>query len=232
MMPTIGDLAEAALHAGRISQARARVKQVEAASGHVPGTCIAVGLLHAHALLAQDPEEAAGRFDEALAADLTHWPLQRARLLLAHGRRPLLAHGQWLRRQRRIAESRIPLRDARDAFDAMGCAAWGDSSMTIAAPWPGASTWSNSRTTCGTSSVRSRLASERNASRKPGATTASTSGRTLMSSVMRSGAGQGAIRADPDRRRAPTAAALKHEDSHRRHRRRRTGGRRPPGPVR
>jgi DNA-binding CsgD family transcriptional regulator len=82
------------------------------------GTCIAVGLLHARALLAQDPQEAAGRFDEALGADLTHWPLQRARLLLAHG--------QWLRRQRRIAESRTPLRDARDAFDAMGCAAWGD----------------------------------------------------------------------------------------------------------
>jgi len=115
---TIGDLAEAALHTGRISEAQARVKQVEAASGDIPGTCIAVGLLHARALLAQDPQEAAGRFDEALGADLTDWPLQRARLLLAHGR--------WLRRQRRIAESRTPLRDARDAFDAMGCAAWGD----------------------------------------------------------------------------------------------------------
>ncbi len=114
----IGDLAEAALHTGRISEARARVKQVEAASGDISGTCIAVGLLHARALLAQDPQEAAGLFDEALGADLTHWPLQRARLLLAHG--------QWLRRQRRIAESRTPLRDARDAFDAMGCAAWGD----------------------------------------------------------------------------------------------------------
>ena len=114
----IGDLAEAALHTGRINEARARVQQVEAASGDIPGTCIAVGLLHARALLTQDPQEAAGRFDEALGADLTHWPLQRARLLLAHG--------QWLRRQRRIAESRTPLRDARDAFDAMGCAAWGD----------------------------------------------------------------------------------------------------------
>jgi DNA-binding NarL/FixJ family response regulator len=38
----------------------------------------------------------------------------------------LLAYGQWLRRQRRIADSRAPLRGARDAFDAMGCAAWGD----------------------------------------------------------------------------------------------------------
>jgi ATP/maltotriose-dependent transcriptional regulator MalT len=114
----IGDLAEAALHTGRISEARARVKQVEAASGDISGTCIAVGLLHARAVLAQDPQEAAGRFDEALGADLTHWPVQRARLLLAYG--------QWLRRQRRVAESRTPLRDARDAFDAMGCAAWGD----------------------------------------------------------------------------------------------------------
>ncbi|MEV0810258.1 AAA family ATPase [Micromonospora sp. NPDC050200] len=114
----IGDLAEAALHTGRINEARARVRQVESASGDIPGTCIAVGLLHARALLAQDPQEAAGRFEGALGADLTHWPLQRARLLLAHG--------QWLRRQRRIAESRTPLRDARDAFDAMGCAAWSD----------------------------------------------------------------------------------------------------------
>jgi DNA-binding CsgD family transcriptional regulator len=114
----IGDLAEAALHTGRIDEARARVKQVETASGDIPGTCIAIGLRHARALLAQDPGEAAGRFDEALSADLTHWPVQRARLLLAYG--------QWLRRQRRIAGSRAPLRDARDAFDAMGCAAWGD----------------------------------------------------------------------------------------------------------
>jgi DNA-binding CsgD family transcriptional regulator len=114
----IGDLAEAALHTGRIDEARARVEKVEAASGDIPGTCIALGLLQARALLAQDPDEAAGRFDEALGADLSHWPLQRARLLLAYG--------QWLRRQRQIAESRAPLRDARDAFDAMGCAAWGD----------------------------------------------------------------------------------------------------------
>jgi DNA-binding CsgD family transcriptional regulator len=114
----IGDLAEAALHTGRAAEARARVKKVEAASGDIPGTCIAVGLLHARALLAPDPGEAADRFDEALAADFTHWPLQRARLLLGYG--------QWLRRQRRIAESRAPLRDARDAFDAMDCAAWGD----------------------------------------------------------------------------------------------------------
>jgi len=114
----IGDLAEAALRTDRADEARARVKQVEAAAGETPGTCIAVGLRHARAVLAHDPGEAADRFGAALDADLARWPLQRARLLLAYG--------QWLRRQRRIADSRPPLRAARDAFDAMGCAAWGD----------------------------------------------------------------------------------------------------------
>jgi DNA-binding CsgD family transcriptional regulator len=114
----IGDLAEAAVRTGQVEEGRARVRQVEAAAGDVTGTCVAVGLLHARALLAEDDQEAADRFDQALGADLTNWPFQRARLLLAYG--------QWLRRQRRIAESRASLRDARDAFDAMGCAAWGD----------------------------------------------------------------------------------------------------------
>jgi ATP/maltotriose-dependent transcriptional regulator MalT len=45
-------------------------------------------------------------------------PFQRARALLAYR--------QWLRRQRRITESRAPLRDARDAFDALGCSAFGE----------------------------------------------------------------------------------------------------------
>jgi len=114
----IGDLAEAALRTDRLGEARAQVMRVAAASGDTEGTCIAIGLRHARAVLAADTAESAERFEEALAADLTHWPLQRARLLFAYG--------QWLRRQRRTAESREPLRDARDAFDAMGCTAWSD----------------------------------------------------------------------------------------------------------
>ncbi|MEA2440932.1 MAG: hypothetical protein QOH76_2356 [Thermoleophilaceae bacterium] len=113
----IGDLAEAAMHAGRVDDARVRVAQIEAASGDDPPVWIALGLRHARALLADD-EEAEECFKEALDADLSRWPFQRARLLLAHGK--------WLRRQRRITESRTPLRDARDAFDALGCAAFGD----------------------------------------------------------------------------------------------------------
>ena len=51
-------------------------------------------------------------FQRALRADLSAWPLYRARLLLNYGR--------WLRRQRRAADSRAPLRSAREAFDALG----------------------------------------------------------------------------------------------------------------
>ena len=111
----IGDLAEAALHAGRIEEARAHVEQLEAVAGDSPTVWIALGLRHARALLADD-DQAADRFEEALGADLSRWPFQRARLQLAHGK--------WLRRQRRIADSRAALRDARDTFDALGCSAF------------------------------------------------------------------------------------------------------------
>jgi DNA-binding CsgD family transcriptional regulator len=93
------------------------VAQVEAMAGERPGTWIALVLRHARALVA-DPAEAGVRFEEALASDLTRWPFQRARIQLAFG--------QWLRRQRRVAESRAVLRAARDTFDALGCTPWGE----------------------------------------------------------------------------------------------------------
>jgi DNA-binding CsgD family transcriptional regulator len=113
----IADLAEAAAHIDGIEAAHDRVAQVQASVGRHPGTWIAIGLRHARALVA-DPEEAGDRFEEALAADLTRWPFQRARLQLAYG--------QWLRRQRRVADSRAVLRAARDTFDALGCAPWSE----------------------------------------------------------------------------------------------------------
>jgi DNA-binding CsgD family transcriptional regulator len=69
-------------------------------------------------VLADEEHEAAARFEEALGADLDRWPLWRGRLLLARGR--------WLRRHRRVAESRGVLRAARDTFDALGSAPWGE----------------------------------------------------------------------------------------------------------
>lgn len=113
----IGDLAEAALHTERLEAGRARVAQVEAMAGRQPGEWIALALRHARALLAE-PGQAGDRFAEALAGDLTRWPFQRARIQLAYG--------QWLRRQRRVAESRGALRAARETFDALGCQTWSE----------------------------------------------------------------------------------------------------------
>lgn len=113
----IGDLAEAAARLDRTREGRERVAEVTAATGEDPGVWIALGLRHARAVLADD-EEAEARFLEALDRDLSRWPFQRARTELAYG--------QWLRRQRRIADSRPRLRNARDAFDKLGCEEWGN----------------------------------------------------------------------------------------------------------
>jgi DNA-binding CsgD family transcriptional regulator len=111
----IADLAESARHIDKLDAARERVAQVQAVAGEQPGAWVALVVSHARALVA-DPADAGARFDEALALDLRRWPFQRARIQLAHG--------QWLRRQRRVAESRAVLRAARDTFDALGCAPW------------------------------------------------------------------------------------------------------------
>jgi DNA-binding CsgD family transcriptional regulator len=113
----IADLAEAAIHLDELDAARARVAQVRRAVGTRPGTWIALGLGHAEAVLA-DPADAGALYEEALAGDLTRWPFQRARLQLTYGR--------WLRRERRVAESRDVLRAARDAFDALGATSWAE----------------------------------------------------------------------------------------------------------
>jgi DNA-binding CsgD family transcriptional regulator len=114
----IGDLADAAALAGRSQSGRERLTQVEGIVGEAPAEWVAINLRHARAVLADDEAEAAERFEAALAADLDRWPFWRGRLLLAHGR--------WLRRHRRVAHSRDPLREARDIFDAVGASNWGD----------------------------------------------------------------------------------------------------------
>jgi len=114
----IGDLAEAAALTGRPQTGRERLAQVEAIVGGAPAEWVALNLRHARAVLADDEPEAATRFEEALAADLDRWPFWRGRLLLAHGR--------WLRRRRHVTDSRAPLREARDLFDAIGASSWGD----------------------------------------------------------------------------------------------------------
>jgi DNA-binding CsgD family transcriptional regulator len=74
-----------------------------------------IGVAYGRAVLAAKTGDAASAdsaFATAGAMDLERWPLARARLRLAHG--------TWLRRQRRVAESRAELRSARDLLDAIG----------------------------------------------------------------------------------------------------------------
>jgi DNA-binding CsgD family transcriptional regulator len=114
----IGDLAEAAAHTGDLETARGHLTEVEAIVGGAPAEWIAINLRHARAMLAENDHEAAERFEQALNANLDRWPFWRGRILLGHGR--------WLRRRRRVTDSRAPLREARDVFDAIGASDWGD----------------------------------------------------------------------------------------------------------
>jgi DNA-binding CsgD family transcriptional regulator len=113
----IGDLAEAAAHGGDRAEAQAALDEAELAGSKTPAPRLHIGLRYARAALAND-DAAEPLFHDALAADLTRWPFDRARLLLLYG--------AWLRRQRRRAESRSPLRNAAAAFDALGIVSWGD----------------------------------------------------------------------------------------------------------
>jgi DNA-binding CsgD family transcriptional regulator len=74
-----------------------------------------IGVAYGRAVLAATTADAASAdaaFAAARAMDLGRWPLARARLSLAYG--------TWLRRQRRVAESKAELRAARDLLDAIG----------------------------------------------------------------------------------------------------------------
>jgi DNA-binding CsgD family transcriptional regulator len=111
----LADLADAALVAGRVDAARSVLEGVERRATQLPSPMLQISVRYARAVLAQD-DTAQRHFDAALAADLSAWPLSRSRLLLAQG--------IWLRRQRRNAEARGPLREARDRFDAVGASPW------------------------------------------------------------------------------------------------------------
>ncbi len=108
------DLVEAAVHSGHETEARAIVQELQQVVERSCSPQLQAALLYAGAALSPDDDE--GVFQ--ITADLAHLPFTRARLQLAHG--------IWLRRQRRAADSRIPLRAARDTFDALGAVPWGE----------------------------------------------------------------------------------------------------------
>src|SRR4029079_10870416 len=70
-----------------------------------------VQLAYATAILAPDAV-AEAHFRAAIAAAQAEWPFYVARAQLAYG--------VWLRRRRRMTQSRTPLREAAETFDALG----------------------------------------------------------------------------------------------------------------
>ena len=106
----LADLIEAAAYVGRTEEANAHLAALESLAAKTSGPLLRAQLGYARPLLAGD-EDAEALYQVALSSDLSSWPCYRGRLLLAYGR--------WLRRQRRVAESRAPLRAARESFDAL-----------------------------------------------------------------------------------------------------------------
>ncbi|HWM74948.1 MAG TPA: AAA family ATPase [Nocardioides sp.] len=113
----VAELAEAAAHCGRQADARRLLADVEPLAEQTGSPILHAGLLVARPLLA-DEDDVERLYLEGLADGLPAWPLHRARLLFGYG--------VWLRRQRRIAEARYPLRTARETFAALGAAPWAE----------------------------------------------------------------------------------------------------------
>lgn len=113
----ISELAEAASQVGQSAVAAAAVADLEPVAARCPGSQLVVGLACARAMLATGAEMDAA-VHAALSAGRGAWPSLRARTLLRHG--------MVLRRERRVAEARGPLRAARETFDALGFVPWAE----------------------------------------------------------------------------------------------------------
>jgi ATP/maltotriose-dependent transcriptional regulator MalT len=107
--------ADAAALTGRVDDGRRVLRRFEALTRTTDAPGVQRPLALARALLAND-DEAESRFAEARAVAAAASPWYRARLDLAHG--------AWLRRRRRVVESRDVLRSAQAVFDALGATGW------------------------------------------------------------------------------------------------------------
>jgi DNA-binding CsgD family transcriptional regulator/tetratricopeptide (TPR) repeat protein len=112
---TISYLAEAAARTGRRADAGALVASVEEMTNGFAAVGTEVALDYSRAVLADDAD-AEELFRRALGGAGQRFPWHQARAQLAYG--------AWLRRQRRVTESRGPLRAARTAFEAVGAGPW------------------------------------------------------------------------------------------------------------
>ena len=112
---TVSYLADAAVRTGRRAEAGRVVESMEQLLGAFSALGPQIALEYARAVLA-DEGSAEALFLAALAGAGQPYPWHRARLELAYG--------SWLRRQRRVVDSRPALRSARSTFDVLGAHAW------------------------------------------------------------------------------------------------------------
>jgi DNA-binding CsgD family transcriptional regulator len=113
----LADIVEAAVYAERdLSEVRGFVADWETIAARTRAGHLLVQLSYARAMLAD--EAAATHLFAAALAETPGWPSYRARTQLAYG--------TWLRRRRHNTESRAPLREAADAFTALGSTRFAD----------------------------------------------------------------------------------------------------------
>jgi ATP/maltotriose-dependent transcriptional regulator MalT len=110
------DLVEAAVHTGRLDQARAHV--VAARQAGIARISPRTALITAGASALAAPDDDAGSLFEAALSllEADRWPFEQARIQLAYG--------QWLRRARDTARARLHLRAALETLDRRGARPW------------------------------------------------------------------------------------------------------------
>ena len=108
----LADLADAAVRGdGDLDVVQAHLTKWEEIADETTAPHLRVQLAYASAILAKD-SVAERRFRDAIAVAQAEWPFYVARAQLAYG--------VWLRRQRRMTQSRAPLREAAETFEALG----------------------------------------------------------------------------------------------------------------
>jgi DNA-binding CsgD family transcriptional regulator len=108
----LADLADAAVRGdGDLDAVRGYLAEWEQVAATTRAPHLQVQVAYAAAILAAD-SLAERHFRAAIAAAQAEWPFYVARAQLAYG--------VWLRRHRRMTQSRAPLREASETFDALG----------------------------------------------------------------------------------------------------------------
>jgi DNA-binding CsgD family transcriptional regulator len=108
----LADLADAAVRGdGDLDAVRGYLAEWEQIAVTAAAPHLQVQVAYAAAILANDAL-AEERYRIAIASGQADWPFYVARAQLAYG--------VWLRRQRRMTQSRAPLREAAETFDALG----------------------------------------------------------------------------------------------------------------